>query len=85
MISVSPPTWACFGSTTMVTSPTGKGVIVIGGKTSFDVDLKCMYELTRDPNNQFSWALLDQKLAYGRSSHISFILPNHVYEEQFKK
>ena len=69
----------------MVTSPTGKGVIVIGGKTSFDVDLKCMYELTRDPNNQFSWSLLDQKLAFGRSSHISFTLPNHVYEDQFRK
>ena len=55
----------------MVTSPTTKGVILIGGhingqKSSF------LYELSGDSEDNLTWSLLDQQLNTVRSSHVSF-------------
>ena len=42
----------------MVTSPTGKGVIVMGGRRSSGVNSKAMFELTQSMN----WTRLEQTL-----------------------
>ena len=55
-----------FGST-MVTSPTNKGVILIRKSL--------LYELSGDSEDNLTWSLLDQKLNTGRSHHVSFPIP----------
>ena len=65
----------------MVTSPTTKGVILIGGningqKSSF------LYELSGDSEDNLTWSLLDQKLDTARFHHVSFPIPNDCI--QFK-
>ena len=42
----------------MVTSPTGKGVIVMGGETNSEKNSKAMFELTQSMN----WTILEQTL-----------------------
>ena len=42
----------------MVTSPTGKGVIVMGGKTSSGANCEAIYELSAS----MQWTRLDQTL-----------------------
>ena len=43
---------------TMVTSPTGKGVIVMGGETNFGRTSKALFELTQS----MQWTRLEQTL-----------------------
>ena len=42
----------------MVTSPTGKGVIVMGGETESEEDSKAMFELSQS----MEWTRLEQTL-----------------------
>ena len=42
----------------MVTSPTGKGVIVMGGETNSEKNSKAMFELTQSMN----WTRFEQTL-----------------------
>ena len=51
----------------MVTSPTGKGIIVMGGTTeSFD-DSKAMFELTKS----MEWTRLEQTLQIGHEAPLA--------------
>ena len=65
----------------MVTSPTNKGVILIGGKDMYGQKSSLLYELSGDTEDNLAWSLLDQKLNTGRSHHVSFSVPKNVIFE----
>ena len=62
----------------MVTSPNGKGVIIIGGKIeSQGIYSKAILEL----NSPYgSWKILGQKLLRGRHNHLAFPINDKVLE-----
>ena len=63
-------------SSTMVTSPTGKGVVMIGGHR-LDVQKKglakgcsdTLIELSGESRETLKWTILDRKLKQKRSQH----------------
>ena len=61
---------------TLVTSPTNKGVILIGGSKG-DQRIPFLYELSGDSEENLTWSLLDQKLSTARYQHLSFPIPNN--------
>ena len=70
---------------TMVKSPTGKGIIIIGGSRrcmenqSFPLD--ALYELSGDSIDTLKWTRLEQKLQIARYNHFSFYIPNQVCKD----
>ena len=63
----------------MITSPTGKGVLLIGGHGGPEVGpSNVIYELSGDSIEELNWSVLDQKLKYNRYSHLSFSIPNEI-------
>ena len=68
----------------MITSPTGKGVVLIGGYCSYDDYTEGKYndflELSGDSEKNLQWSLMTQKLQYPRSGHVAFTIPNAVYD-----
>ena len=63
----------------MVTSPTGKGVIVMGGQTESGEDSKEMFELTKT----MEWTRLEQSLKmehYGRP--LAIPIPDELVSKQ---
>ena len=67
----------------MVTSPTGKGVVLIGGKTGGSSlrYFNNMYELSGNSIEDLKWSVLDQKLKFERSAHVSFAIPNEICDD----
>ena len=70
----------------MISSPTEKGVVIIGGwkksvtcnefnKSEHSSDL---LELSGDLIESLEWKLLKQKLQYQRSHHVSFSISNDI-------
>ena len=74
----------------MITSPTGKGIILIGGlqtkltrsaneeRMNPKIISNELIELSGDSLDSLKWTVLDQKLVYPRKSHVSFVIPNEV-------
>ena len=69
---------------TMVPSPTNKGVVVIGGD-GYSVEVAdrskmsdALYELSGDSIQTLRWTILEQRLRNGRSGHVSFPIPNQI-------
>ena len=63
---------------TMISSPTEKGVLIIGGSTSNFVFTSDILELSGDSIDTLEWKILDQKLQHARSLHISFSVSNEI-------
>ena len=65
----------------MVTSPTDEGVVIIGG---YNHDLcKESYHLIEIMGNSvetLEWNLLEQRLKYARSAHLAFAIPYEMYK-----
>ena len=61
---------------TLVTSPTNKGVILIGGSINGGQRIPFLYELSGDSEENLTWSMLDQKLSTARANHVSFLIPN---------
>ena len=62
----------------MIPSPTGKGILMIGGykhkiKASSDI-----LELSGDSKETFGWKFLEQKLQYPRHHHVSVSISNDI-------
>ena len=85
-----PGSYKRYGST-MITSPTGKGVILIGGEFQYKPDKEGrvrmmqkklhsneLIELSGDSIDSLKWTVLDQKLVYPRKDHVSFLIPYEV-------
>ena len=76
----------------MVPSPSGHGVVLIGGKSVYSyrkimasTEINVLLELTAyckpyrvNPMNSLEWIELDQKLEYSRCSHIAFIIDDDL-------
>ena len=71
----------------MVTSPTEKGVVVIGGTTNLEQPEHIqsqhypshdLLELSGDSLASLKWRILKQKLHYARQLHVSFPIPGKV-------
>ena len=75
-------------SSTMVTSPTGKGVVMICGHR-LDVQKKgfakgcsdILIELSGESRETLKWTILDRKLKQKRSQHVSFPITHMSYVE----
>ena len=62
----------------MVTSPSGKGVIVMGGNTAPGQYSKAMFELT-----QFlEWKKLEQTLEIGHLAPLAIPIPDELVSKQ---
>ena len=62
----------------MVTSPTGKGVIVMGGYTNSENNSKEMFELTQS----MKWTRLEQTLKIDHFAPLAIPIPDElVYEK----
>ena len=72
---------------TMITSPTEKGVLIIGGMKSevYPSGKKVsemtpdIFELSGDCFNTLKWSKLDHKLQYPRFRHLSFLISNELF------
>ena len=63
----------------MVTSPDGFGVILVG--CLFGEDLKAddkIYELRPDVNGELTWKVMSQKLKYARGATIAMLIPDDI-------
>ena len=69
---------------TMVSSPTERGVVVIGGRstTSWNGEANdfsdYLIELSGDSIGSLTWTILDQRLQYGAFKHVSFQITQAV-------
>ena len=63
----------------MISSPTEKGVVMIGGGWKPHIGLSSdLLELSGDSQETLEWRILEQKLQYLRSSHISYSISNDI-------
>ena len=62
---------------TMVTSPTGKGVIAIGGDSTGGIS-KAMFELTQS----MQWTRLEQTLQIEHQYHLAIPIPDELVSKQ---
>ena len=70
----------------MVTSPNGKGVILIGGYNDSQAKTsKTLIELIGNSIKSLEWIILEQKLKYLRSYHIAFSIPDDLSVPQREK
>ena len=61
---------------TMISSPTEKGVVMIGGwKPKFGTSSDLL-ELSGDSQTTLKWKILEQKLQHPRYHHVSFSISN---------
>ena len=73
----------------LVTSPTGKGVVLIGG-FHITEDEKwrrshSLWELSGDSIENLQWKEMCQQLKFSRASHIAFIIPDQVYNNIYNR
>ena len=62
---------------TMISSPTNKGVVIIGGSNFGENKWSnTIFELSGDSVESLKWKKLDQKLQYPRDNHVSFLIPD---------
>ena len=64
----------------MVTSPTGKGVIVMGGNTAPGEYSKVMFELSES----MEWTRLEQTLKIGHFAPLAIQVPEELVNEKVK-
>ena len=62
----------------MVTSPTGKGVIVMGGETESGEDSKAMFELSQS----MEWTRLEQTLQIEHLAPLAIPIPDELVSKQ---
>ena len=70
----------------MVSSPTGRGVIIIGGKARrIPSNIKALIELSGDSVESLKWTFLEQKLRHKRVDHTSMIISEQFTNELIGK
>ena len=62
----------------MVTSPTGKGVIVMGGETETGENSKAMFELSQS----MQWTRLEHTLKIGHFASLASPIPDELISKQ---
>ena len=74
----------------MVSSPTGRGVIIIGGKagripSNMQNLVRSFIELSGDSVESLKWTFLEQKLRHYRIDHTSMIISEQFTNELIGK
>ena len=64
----------------MVTSPTGKGVILMGGETEDFKNSKAMFELTES----MEWNPMEQTLKHDHFGPLAIPIPDDLVKEKVK-
>ena len=64
----------------MVTSPTGKGVIVMGGETESEEDSKAMFELSQS----MEWTRLEQSLQIEHCGPLAIPIPDELVHKKIE-
>ena len=83
-INLGPKLPRRLGYPTMICSPSGKGVVIIGGQ-QFSFTKKeyeysdALIELSGYSLDSLKWTVLQQKLRFPRHMHLSFSIPNDTY------
>ena len=66
----------------MISSPTEKGIVVIGGSkvhnNSGNFSSYDLLELSGDSEETLEWKILEQKLQHPRKYHVSFSISNDI-------
>ena len=62
----------------MISSPTEKGVVMIGGNKQNCETSSDLLELSGDTTETLEWKILEQKLQHPRYSHMSFSISNDI-------
>ena len=62
----------------MISSPTEKGVVMIGGSKKLFGNSSDLLELSGDSQETLKWKILEQKLQHPRSSYVSFSISNDI-------
>ena len=62
----------------MISSPTDRGILLIGGKKQNSQISSGLLELSGDSEETLEWKILEQKLQYPRARHISFSISNDI-------
>ena len=62
----------------MISSPTEKGVVMIGGCKQPFGNSSVLFELSGDSQDTLKWKILEQKLQYPRFRHITFPISNDI-------
>ena len=62
----------------MISSPTEKGVVMIGGQKQNLQNSSDLLELSGDSQETLEWKILEQKLQHPRSAHVSFSISNEI-------
>ena len=62
----------------MISSPTEKGVVMIGGRKNFAEYSSDLLELSGDSQETLEWKILEQKLQHPRYDHVSFSISNDI-------
>ena len=65
----------------MVTSPTGKGVIVMGGETASGEYSKAMFELSQS----MEWTRLEQTLQIDQLAPLAIPIPDELVYDKIKE
>ena len=62
----------------MISSPTEKGVVMIGGRGWNPGHSSDLFELSGDSEETLEWKILEQKLQHPRCDHVSFSISNNI-------
>ena len=65
----------------MVTSPNGRGVVLIGGiiyKDNFGTPSDLLIELSGSSRSCLEWKYLEQRLQYPRAFHVAVQMPTDI-------
>ena len=62
----------------MISSPTEKGVVMIGGREQNWKASSDLLELSGHSKETLTWKILEQKLQYPRYQHVSFSISNDI-------
>ena len=62
----------------MISLPTEKDIVMIGGWRQIFGNSSDILELSGDSKETLKWKILDQKLQHPRSHHVSFYISNEI-------
>ena len=65
---------------TMISSPTERGIMVIGGHNNGSGASYTLMEMSGDSKENLKWTILDERLRYSRDGpHVSFPISSEVF------
>ena len=65
-------------ASTMISLPTEKGILMIGGYAKNHKWVSNLLELSGDSAETLEWRILEQKLQHPRSHHVSLSISNDI-------